>query len=182
MVIPSSSFISDAIENGMNAIFKEIQDKMGVTDGGVAGQHYASLESDNLRAELLDYFTQYAETEMLYGPDTVIAVEMAPEGYGSPYNDPNYLLAARQVEAAEALRSYSFMPYGGLDNEPMFQRRAGEKDELVANLSLGFAMRTTHTMVVEFAPLTPDVVHVQVKELEDVLIASGLVGAIADEY
>jgi len=163
--------ISDAVETGLNAMFKELQDRMNVEDGGVAGQYDMGYDADDIREHLMEYLNGYTELERLYAPDEPIDVPMAPESYGSPYHDPNFLDAARTVEALKAFESYSFLPLGGVEWDGMFWRKAGEQNKLVTNMVCGFADEITHTMTVEFAPGSPDIVHIAVQPIDEVQIA-----------
>jgi hypothetical protein len=61
--------IFDAVENGLNAMFKELQDNMNVEDGGVAGQYGMGYDADRIREQLMEYLNGYAELERMYAPD-----------------------------------------------------------------------------------------------------------------
>ena len=73
-------------------------------------------------------------------------------------------------EALKAFESYSFLPLGGVEWDGMFWRKAGEQNKLVTNMVCGFADEITHTMTVEFAPGSPDVVHIDLQPLDEVQI------------
>jgi hypothetical protein len=172
------TMISNAVDTGIDAMYRELQNIMHTDDnwdgdGGVARMHYSSGECDDLKEELVKFMTRYVELERIYAPKIKDEDE-------SPYSDPNYLLEAREVEAQAALESYSFAPMGGLEWDGMFWRKAGEPDELVTNLIVGFADGVTHTMTVEFEPGTPNVIHIDVQPIEEIQVEAEGHGAFCD--
>lgn len=162
--------ISDAVETGLNAMFKELQDRMNVEDGGVAGVYDMGDDADWIREQLDEYLTGYVELERFYAPDEPIDAPMAPESYGSPYNDPNFLDAARTVEAHHAYMLTMGFGLDGSNDYGLFNLKAGSPDEMVAKLSITVPNVYTHTMTVEFAPGSPDVVHIDLQPLDEVQI------------
>lgn len=163
------TMIETAVDNGLDAIYRELQNAIypeGEGDGGVAGMHYCSGECDDLKASLIQFMTRYVELERIYAPEH----SDFPEGIGSPYSDPNYLDAARTVEAHHAYMLTMGFSLDGSNDYGLFNPKAGSPDEMVAKLSITIANVYTHTMTVEFAPGTPDVVHIDLQQIDEIQI------------
>ena len=147
--------ISDAIETGLNAMFRELQDKMNVEDGGVAGQYDMGYDADRIREQLAEYMNGYTELERMYAPEA----EEAPEH--APYSP--ILEAARYGAAHDA---YMLTMGFGLDGSRDYGLfKTGARDEMVAKLSVTVPNLYTHIMTVEFSPGTDDVVHIALEPL-----------------
>ena len=139
----SDQQISDAIETGLTAIFKELQDEMGVTCGGVAGEYDMGNEAEYIRECLKDYFSGYVDRENLYGP-------------------------LENDRFTEAHHAYMLTMGFGLDGSAdygMFCPDDNDPDVMVGKLSITVPNRHTHVMTVEFSPGTSDVVHIDLQPL-----------------
>jgi hypothetical protein len=78
---------------------------------------------------------------------------------------PDNLLTARMDEANDAFITYSFDSLGGVYEAGLF--RANRPNELIVDLILGWGDDVSHTMTVEFKPHTAEVVHVDVREIDE---------------
>jgi len=90
--------------------------------------------------------------------------------WADTYNDPNFLDAARTVEAHHAYMLTMGFGLDGSNDYGLFNLKAGSPDEMVAKLSITVPNVYTHTMTVEFAPGSPDVVHIDLQPLDEVQI------------
>jgi hypothetical protein len=57
----SKTQIEIIVEDGVNAMYAAIQEKMGQTDGGVAGVYHSGSE---VEAMLVKFFQEYVKTEI----------------------------------------------------------------------------------------------------------------------
>jgi hypothetical protein len=78
---------------------------------------------------------------------------------------PDNLLANRMVKANDAFLAYSFDRLGGIYEAKEFLPHG--PDEVRAELILGWGDDVSHTMTVEFKPHTAEVVHVDVREIDE---------------
>jgi hypothetical protein len=63
------------VDDHFNGIYKAIQDRLGVTDGGVAGM-YHSGDGDDLQTTVVDFFMGYLDREYLWGPKKLVGNEL----------------------------------------------------------------------------------------------------------